>query len=315
MPRNRQEPQFGYEPADDEDVYLTASRERPATRGQYVETPRRRSYFPAIAVTIAFLVFTGLIWKSYRHHHITTASGQPPVITAEQTPVKIKPEHPGGTDMPYRDTTVYDQLAQSKQKTQIPAVEHLLQPPEEPLPKPVASAPEALPQPQAPVPEPQPEAARPPPVAASTASDQDLSSPTALAPQEPVPAATTPTPETALSPEATVAALIPPTPPEKPTPPPLSTASATPATVSASLPYAVQLGAFKDKETATSEWKRLQNLFPAQLGGLSPVIEQIDVPGKGALYRLRGGSLSAAQAKTTCDALKAQNVSCLVAAK
>jgi hypothetical protein len=77
----------------------------------------------------------------------------------------------------------------------------------------------------------------------------------------------------------------------------------------------VQLGAFKDKETATSEWKRLQNLFPGQLGGLSPVIEQIDVPGKGALYRLRGGSLSAAQAKTTCDALKAQNVSCLVAAK
>jgi hypothetical protein len=77
----------------------------------------------------------------------------------------------------------------------------------------------------------------------------------------------------------------------------------------------VQLGAFKDMATAHSEWQRLQNAFPAQLGALMPAVEKIDVPGKGTLYRLRGTSLTAAQAKATCEALKAQNVSCLVAAR
>ena len=132
MSPGRKEPQFGYTP-DEDDTDLAAP------RGRYVETARRRSYFPAIAVVIALMAFGWLIWKSYRHHHITTASGQPPVITADPAPVKVKPEHPSGTDIPYRDTTVYDELAQGKQKSQTPPIEHLLQPPEEPMQKPVAA--------------------------------------------------------------------------------------------------------------------------------------------------------------------------------
>ena len=122
------------------------------------------------------------------------------------------------------------------------------------------------------------------------------------------------------APSQTDAILIPPPPPEKPAPPAVASATTLQAPTSVAPTvnvgaYAVQLGAFKDMATANAQWQKLQTTYPAQLGPLSAKVDQVDVQGKGTLYRLKGGYVSQAQAKTICDALKAQNTICLVAPK
>ena len=74
--------------------------------------------------------------------------------------------------------------------------------------------------------------------------------------------------------------------------------------------YAIQLGAFGTSASADREWQRLKLRFGAQLSGLSPQV----VPGDttlGQLYRLQARTGSEAQARSICDALKAQSQPCV----
>jgi len=54
---------------------------------------------------------------------------QPPVITAENSPFKQKPENPGGLVIPHQDKLVYGRIMPEQQQ----AVEHLLPQPEQPV--------------------------------------------------------------------------------------------------------------------------------------------------------------------------------------
>ncbi len=74
----------------------------------------------------------------------------------------------------------------------------------------------------------------------------------------------------------------------------------------------IQLGAVRTQESASAEWTRLQAKYRAQLGGLSPEIQQVDLGARGIYWRIRGGSVSDAQGKQICEALKAAGQSCLV---
>lgn len=74
----------------------------------------------------------------------------------------------------------------------------------------------------------------------------------------------------------------------------------------------IQLGAVRTRESASAEWTRLQAKYRAQLGGLSPEIQQVDLGARGIYWRIRGGSVSEAQGKQICDTLKAAGQSCLV---
>jgi len=99
-----------------------------------IEAPRRRrSIWPSIAVVAAAAAFGGVIWYAYKSGHDATVSGPPPLIKADTGPVKVKPDQPGGQEVPFQDSTVYDRLGQNGQK---PQVEKLLPPPEPPVPRP-----------------------------------------------------------------------------------------------------------------------------------------------------------------------------------
>src|SRR5690349_3343637 len=125
---------------------------------------RRRFILLAIAVGVA-AVSAGGLWWAQKAMTASVPPGEAPLLRADGRPFKTRPQDPGGMKLPSAGEALYNQ-GTAKDK-----VEHLLPPPEEPLPR------EALPQPApeplppavaaAPAPEPPPAAAPAPPVTAA----------------------------------------------------------------------------------------------------------------------------------------------------
>jgi len=296
-----------------------------------IDPPKRRSIWPSIAVVAAASAFGGVIWFAYHQSPGAGGNGMPPLVKAEPGPTKVKPDNPGGQEIPFQDSTVYDRLGgQSGQK---PVVEKLLPPPEAPAsrtppaPPPPADAVAPPPPPsdmqvvQQPVAPPQQTATTdlPPPV--------DVGAPTALAP---TPGAIVIQPPPPPAPKVVQAA--PPPPPkvaaiETPKPPPAKPAgptsiaalineaggSPTPAakTSSGGGSYHLQLSAVRSADAAPGEWARLKRLYP-ELAGLSNSTHKIDTPDKGTFYRVEAGPLDEGAAKSTCTRLRGEGLGCIV---
>lgn len=98
-------------------------------------------------VTVA--IFAGAVWYAYRTG--AKDSGPPPLVQADDGPIKVKPDEPGGLEVPDQDKLVYDQLAGE----QTEEAEELLPAAEEPVAdepeveQAVAAAVEAAPTPAA----------------------------------------------------------------------------------------------------------------------------------------------------------------------
>lgn len=88
----------------------------------------RQSPLNFVILASLIILLTVLGWFTYRWM-TTSYTGEPPVIAAEDTPFKIKPENPGGIIVPHQDKLVYGRLAPENQQP----VEHLLPQPEQPI--------------------------------------------------------------------------------------------------------------------------------------------------------------------------------------
>ena len=291
-----------------------------------IDPPKRRSIWPSIAVVAAASAFGGVIWYAYHQSPGAGANGVPPLVKAEPGPTKVKPDNPGGQDIPFQDSTVYERLSPT-QNGQKPVVEKLLPPPEEPAtrappaPPPTAEASNALPPP--PPQEAQAVPPLPPPsqeTAAPLPPTIDAGAPTALAPtpgsiviQPPpppqpkvaqaAPPAAKPAPAEAKKPEPTsIAALIAEAGPAAP---------AAPKTSSGGGGYHLQLSAVRSADAVPAEWVRLKRHYP-ELAGLTSSTHKIDTADKGTFYRVEAGPLDEAAAKSTCNRLRGQGLGCIV---
>ncbi len=259
-----------------------------------------------------------------------------PLIRADMAPIKVRPESPGGMQVPDQDKLVYDRMQGQREP---PQVEQLLPPPEAPMlpppppppqrlarpeppvtaeqtppgpislvpeqppppPKPVETAERLLPEPEKPKPvetspPPPPQPAPPPPVAAKPAEPP---------PAKPVESKPAKPPETApAKPETAVASK----PEPKPAPPPPKKA------VKPAAAYQIQIAAVRSPTRARGEWKRLQRKHRELLGKLKLSIVKADLgPKKGIYYRLRAGPVADGKAaRSLCAALKKRKVGCLV---
>ncbi|RTR23790.1 SPOR domain-containing protein [Azospirillum griseum] len=83
------------------------------------------------------IAFAGALMIGFRGGDRLSGDG-PPLITADKTATKSRPEQPGGMDVPHQDKLVYDRLHDRGGK---PNVERLLPPPEAALPRPVVTPP------------------------------------------------------------------------------------------------------------------------------------------------------------------------------
>jgi SPOR domain len=240
------------------------------------EEPVPRSH-RVLGVTLALFVmalFAGGLWFAYvqgtRHPGTNPATGDVPLIRADEHPTKVKPERPGGLEVPDRDNLIYSPPR--------PVVEHLLPPPEKPLPRPTA----------------------PPAQAASAAPPQ----PPAVAPPSQVPPAAMNQPQQlAAAPSGAVAPGAPA--PSKPS------AGQMPAKAGGAR---LQLGSVRSEEAARQEWERIKRKNPDILGNLSAAPIRADLGDKGIYYRIQTAPVTdPAAAERLCNQLKQRDIGCIIA--
>lgn len=89
--------------------------------------------------------------------------------------------------------------------------------------------------------------------------------------------------------------------------------AAAPATASG---ISIQLGAFPSSDVAAAHWSKVKGQNETLLSGYSPRFMQVDLPGKGTLYRLRvSGFPDKSAAKSACDQIVAGGNACILAGK
>ncbi len=254
-----------------------------------VPPPRR---LLRIGVTLVVMgLFAGGLWFAYTAGMHAGGSGDGsdiPLIRADTRPMKVKPQNPGGMQIPDRDMLIYGQ--------QRPQVEHLLPPPEQPMARPAPPPP--TPRSQVQTVSLTPSSA--PPAAPSGASAEAVAS----APVASAPVATPPQ----LSPAAMAAANE------------LATASSAVAQKTAVQPtpgkaggLRLQLGAVRSETEARGEWQRLKHQNADLLGKLSGVAIRADLGDKGIYYRIQAGPVADASiADRICGELRQRRLACVI---
>ncbi|MDP6474919.1 MAG: SPOR domain-containing protein [Alphaproteobacteria bacterium] len=100
-----------------------------------VESRPRARLLP-MWILIAAVVIVGAAWAmSERYFDEAEGDKSVPLVSAEDTPVKVRPEEPGGVDVPDRDKYVYKSLTDPEPEAKAEG-EQLLPLPEEPMQRP-----------------------------------------------------------------------------------------------------------------------------------------------------------------------------------
>jgi len=128
--------QFGHVDRDERIDYV----EEPPPDDEY---PPRRPIGGLLLAAGVMVVFAGGLWFAYHEgaKHAGNLAPSPdnvPLIRADTDPVKVKPDHAGGMELPDKDNPIYAPRSGSNPS------EHILPPPEAPAPRPTAPPIQAL---------------------------------------------------------------------------------------------------------------------------------------------------------------------------
>jgi cell division septation protein DedD len=295
-----------------------------SSRSQRLFRPKRRSRRgPTIAIILVLgLIGGGWLW-AFQEGPKSALPGGVPIIKADDQPMRKRPDEPGGMKIPDLDKLVYNTGKAE------PKVEHLLPPPETPLPRPAAD----------PMPAPADAAGAAPtstdaasnapsssasPAPAVPAASANTSSPSLAAPQTPTASALPPAPPTQVAAApATVAPPAPaPLPPadtaKSPTPPSAASPPAQSATpVVTKLPgdkaYRLQLASVRSADDAAKVWEKLKRANGDVLGSMNFTVMSVELPERGTYYRVLAGPISEeAAASFACDQLKRRGTGCIL---
>jgi pyruvate/2-oxoglutarate dehydrogenase complex dihydrolipoamide acyltransferase (E2) component len=253
---------------------------------------RRRGRLLTLMVSLAALAsFGGVIYWAHEQDLKSGGEGIIPLIRADDKPIKIKPDTPGGMVVPDQDKTVYDRIAPGSVAS---GPEKLLPP--APVPQiPPAVPPQAMPTvPPPPAPAPAAQTDPTPPAAPAPPAAQATAPPAALTPAAPVPATPAAAPAPAAAPVAapagqSIASLI--------------------DTVSG---YRIQLASVRSEEQAQATWARMQKTNADVLASLTMRAIKVDLGDRGTYYRVQAGPLDESGATLACSKLKGRSVDCIV---
>ena len=90
-----------------------------------------RAMVKGVVAVSLFIIFSGLIVYAYNKGKEAGGGDRPPIIKAGPAPYKVRPERPGGMQVPDRDKQVYSRIDGAPRA---PVVERLLPPAETPIP-------------------------------------------------------------------------------------------------------------------------------------------------------------------------------------
>lgn len=258
---------------------------------------RTRSPFMVWVVTCtAVIVTAGVLWYSYPREAERQELAALPTVHADAGPYKVAPADPGGMEIPYRDSTVFETLRTSDAGADGEGkIENLLPEPEKPVERPdVIAAAEVIASPVKP-------AKEDVPVVDVTETVEKTTEPSAPTPVENVEVR-----EEKIEKVAEAAAK---------TEPAAGTAAKieTKTETQKAGGFLVQLGSVKSDDAARQTWKSLTKTFPAQLDGLDLKVQKADLGEKGVFYRVQAGPVDETQAKSICQAVAAKKPGgCLV---
>jgi cell division septation protein DedD len=260
-----------------------------------------------LGVAALFMVVAaGGLWLAYSKGRSSAGSGGVPLIKADQTAMKVKPDNPGGV-ADDGGTPVYNVGATNGAK-----VEQLLPPPEQPLAKP---PPDAVPAPapvQAATANPAPAVSAAAPLAASPSGTVPSAANTSAAPVTAAPVASAPTVPAPAAPAPEIAEDTAPA-PAAPPPKPAKKAEMPKQVAAAGGPLRIQIAATKDIASAHKEWARLKAAHGDVLGDLKAFGVRVDLGERGIFYRIQAGPIATrADASKRCAVLKQSGIGCII---
>ena len=241
------------------------------------EEPPARSHrvIGAVLALLVMALFAGGLWFAYlkgtRSAGTSMANADVPLIRADPRPTKVKPEHPGGMEVPDKDNLIYNPSH--------PQIEHLLPPPEKPLPRAGASLPQVA--------------------ASAPATTQGQTGP--ITPALPPMASASSQPQKSLvAPHGPGAPAL-----SKPLPGQAAAGTAE---------LRLQLGSVRNEDAARQEWERIKRKNSDLLGGLRATPVRADLGEKGVFYRIQTAPVAdPAVAERLCSELKQRNIGCIIA--
>jgi hypothetical protein len=215
-----------------------------------------------------------------------------PTIVAGAGPEKMRPEAPGGMEVPNQDKQIFERMAPPPRGQQPPQrVERLLPPPEAPMPPPRPPVIEQIPRLNAPPPAPQ---VAPAPELMRPRDAIEAPPPTGAPPAEP---------------QQQTEKIAP-----APTPKEIAKAtSAAPAAGVAGGAYRVQIASLRSPEDAQAAIARMKKANGDLFSGLAFDVKRADLADKGVYYRVQVGPLAdASAANALCDRLKDRKLGCVI---
>lgn len=279
---------------------------------------RRMRLLTGAVAFLALAGFTVVVWYAYTLGIRAGTESVAPLIRADGRPTKIRPEQPGGMQIPHQDKEIYDTIANEEEG---PRVEVILPPPEAPLPRPTEEEEEAMAAMEVEVREISPTAPPVPPPPSSIAELLEAVEAEEGAAEAAPPVPSAPEPLLPPVPPLEVAPILVPAPaPAAPAPELAIVPEAGSATIEAaavadlSARWRVQIAALRSEAKALSEWERFRRAHPDLLGALVLEIQRADLGSeKGIFYRLRAGPLAdRTAAASLCVQLKVRGLGCLV---
>lgn len=254
----------------------------------------RRGPMFFILAAVVVVGFGAVIFLAYLRGVEERDRVGPPVLRAENTPVKVEPDDPGGLEVPHQDKLVYDRVAGAVVDTE--AVEHLLPPAEEPLdvsgevPDAEVDGPDvaALDEPSAEAPEPD---------LLDLGLKIEIVEPEVVTPAAPEPVAETLMERDDVERTAAIDA----------------SEDVTVTTVSPTGPFIVQLASLRDEDTAKSRLNSMRQKHGNIIAALPGGIQSADLGDKGMYYRVWvGGYATRNEATSLCSTLKKEGQECYV---
>ncbi len=242
----------------------------------------KRRTLAAFVVAVALGGFSAIVWYSFTKDQGDGADSLVPLIKAENKPIKVRPEKPGGMEVPNQDKLVYSRMTPGEPP---PPVEKLLPLPETPVAKPAA-----------------------PPESESTGKAKKVAEAPPTAPKEKAPpeakaksAPALPAPEIAAGGKDKAEEAM-------------AKAGAQLALIAPAIGgYSIQLAALRSRDRAEEHWQKLRQAHGDLLGELTLNVVTADLGQRGTFYRLRAGRLpDRAAAERICAKLAARKVGCLV---
>ena len=278
--------------SDVDDRIVPPEQDEPASYNR-----RGKRVMTGLVAVAAVLGFGVVLVYAYNKGKQDGSGNVPPVIQAQEAPSKIRPENPGGMNVPNRDKEVFNRLETDNKSS---TVERLLPPPEKPM-TPPAPPPAAVPE-----------------VMAKMAPIAETGGNVAV-PLKPA-TAPLPVPPREMKPMVAKPPKAPPAPPaaKKPATAAKKVASkapaSTPKAAAKTRAYRVQMASLKSRAAVQKNWASLKRKHPDLLRKLQLNIQSVQLSGgRGTFYRMQAGPMmSRAQANSLCARLKSRKQGCIV---